>query len=52
MLNKVASQTEVRNVYVKKTVSQEAAREKMSECSPGELAGSQSQYTLKAVMVT
>ena len=27
-MNKVASQTEVRKVYVKKTVSQEAAREK------------------------
>jgi len=28
MLNKVASQTEVRKVYVKKTVNQDAAREK------------------------
>ncbi len=58
-MNKVASQTEVRKVYVKKTVSQEAAREKecsegkrMGECSPGELVGSQSQHTLKSVMVT
>lgn len=53
MLNKVASQTEVIKIYVKQdSKSRRSEGKRMGECSPGELAGSQSQHTLKSVMVT